>query len=169
MKKFFLLIYFIPVVGFPNGKDSIPIPVIEISDSNFYNLLDSVLELDKSCNYFSETLSYSVFIYDTVYYDLPFYFLTFTGSPDMAYFLTFFDVFKPIGAIKYNHHYFFIQNNSQLFENELVLTSKKYLFDGTLKGKYEIMDDDSWAMRSFGYHNGVFYYLGSANDDIRCK
>ena len=166
MKKMILFICFIPLVNFAKGNNGISIPVIEISDSNFYNLLDSILELDKNCSYFSDTLPYSVFIYDTIYHGLPFYYLIFEGNPDISSFFSFERIY--IGSIKYNNHYFFIQNKSQLFENELILTDKNHLFDNTLKGRYPLAEDDSWAIRHLGFHNGIIYYLGSINSDVRC-
>lgn len=167
MKNFILFIYLIPFMSFANGKDSISISVIEIADSNFYYLLDSILELDKNCSYFSDSLCYTVVIYDSVYDGLPFYYLIFEGNSDISFFLYSDDYY--IGCIKYNKHYFFIRNKSQIFDNVLVITDKNSLFDGALKGKYPLDDDDSWPIRYFGYHNCIFYYFGSINDNIRCK
>lgn len=165
----YLLFCIFPMIGFSQELKSngVSIPIAQISDSSLYELLKNVLERDSYCSFFSDSLSYSVFIYDTIYHDLPFYYLTFEGNSDITSFFKY--PLHHVGCVKYNKHCFFINNKSTLFKKELVLTGKNYFFDEVLIGKYELVEDDSWPIHFYWYFNKDYMFIKTINEEYRCK
>lgn len=171
MRTIILLIFiFIPFLCFSNNDTTskiIEVPIIEVTDSNFYHLLDSVLILEKKCRYFHDSVCYTFYTKDTIYDNLPCYNFMFYGDENITYFLTIiiYDTIfgeRYIGAIKYDNHYFFVDKRSYLSNNAfLCLTNENYVF--YLEKEYDFCEDDRWAVRWFGYYDGDFYYIKSIN------
>ena len=145
---------------------NIQIPVIEVKDSNFYLLLDNVLEKDAKCDYFSDSMSYHLDVYDTHSKGITYYYLVFTGEECMCMFLEDSDWY--VGAIKYGRHYFFVSNWRKFsFGDLFVLTDKKYLFNYYFEN-CSISDDDSHAVRDYWFYQSKYQFIESMNEKYRC-
>ena len=145
---------------------NVSLPVIEVVDSNFYHLLDYVLDLDRKCTFFSDSLWYSLFLGDFIYSDENHDLFQFTGNTSRGFYLENSTDFH-IGALKYGNHYFFIRATI-LPQDVLRLTNNQYFLNGYYeKPSYHI--DDSWPMHIISYHNGDYYFIKTAHDKIRCS
>ena len=171
MKFFFtvlICIFFWENTSAQNEKHkeyNVSLPMIEVIDSNFYHILDYILDLDKNCTYFSDSLWYSIWVGEDFYLEKKYLTFQFSGSLKKSLYLEF--VSSYIGVLKYGNHYFFI-NGQILLENIFKTTNNQCFFNEYLK-KHDVSFDDSWAVHFFTYYNGDYYFDKTINDSYRCK
>lgn len=168
-----------------NRDDSLRIT--KLVNINLDLLVDSVINMDKHCSYFNDSLCYSIRSRmfkndknDTCYYlefeakDNINYFIQYYGETDVQYF------------IKHKKHLLFIKGDVPLLtksiidENESIFLKKVNTdnliesgldFDSIKNNQViyinnnfdDLKEDDSWAIRCFIIQDGDFYYYESRN------
>ncbi len=143
--KFILLVFFLLSSYQINAQyefKTIEIDSVEINEMDIYNIIDSLIDYEKQCGYYSDTLSFIINTYkDTSYNDTTIFSITSTNRLKilMSRYST--------GYFIYKRHFFVIEN--ELISNLFFRTSKKRLFT------YSI-----WLvpMVDFGSHSWLYFY-----------
>lgn len=163
---------------------------VTIHSGYFTHLIDSVINMDKHCFYYNDSLSYSIrsrnFLNsenDTCY------FLEFEAKDNIAYFENYNVDKDTMYFIEFKKHLLFIRGetsflseftfitseievkknnlnkNDFFIQNDLDLDSIHYQQEIFIQdSKINIIDeDDSWAIRSFIIFEGKYYYHDSRN------
>ncbi|MGI6291845.1 MAG: hypothetical protein ACOXZH_05440 [Bacteroidales bacterium] len=144
---------------------NVSLPVIEVIDSNFYYVLDYVLDLDTNCDYFSDSLWYSIWVGECFSVDEKHITFQFSGNLKKSLYLECVDYY--VGVLKYGTHYFFIYGKV-LSEDIFKITNNRCFIHNYFE-KYDMSYDDSWATHIMAYRNGEYYFIETFNDKIRCK
>lgn len=168
------IIYFLIFISFLNIVSAqkpqylnydVLVPAIEAVDTNFNSLLDYVLEMDKKCTFYSDSIWYSITIGEITNAEDNSLLLQFEANESRGFYLeNVLESYK--GVIRYKNHYFFI-NVKILPQYYFKYSSDQYNLSGVFKKpSYHI--DDSWPAHLISFKNGDYYYLGTSHQSIRC-
>lgn len=150
--------------GLKNERKTNPINIDIVKvDSKFNTLIDSLLCYERKCSYYSDTLTYGLWISRS-----------FTNNKDSVivigviehsekqFFINEFKEETPFGYCTYKKHtFFFFGRNDLLF----FTTNKKKFLEIT---EYSPEEDDRWASYIFLYYNDEFILYKKENDWL-CK
>lgn len=141
--------------------EKVEINTIKISDSSFYKLLDVLLQHERKCSYYTDSLPYGIWVgkaptdgKDSVVV------VRISGHEEKGLFLS----NKLLGFLPYKGHNFFIRGDNLI--SSLVITEKKKTFQ--YHKNLHVDDDDSWAIYYFAYYDNQYMLYDRANT-YRCK
>ncbi len=168
--KFIYLFTFIIFLNFASAQKieftyyNVHIPILEPIDSNFYSMLDYILEIDKNCTFFSDSIWYSLSLDEAIKSDTNYLFFNFEPNEIKSFFLeNDFEMYK--GIVKHKNHCFFISiNSSDIFFKQ---TREKHHICGFFQ-KSTNRIDDSWPIHEVEFFDGDYYYIKSIRQNIRC-
>lgn len=154
----FFLLYF-GFIGFIDAQTKeYEIKEALLSDSGILIMLEKVLQIEKNCSYYNDSLFYKVDIYeiDSVKDSI---IIKFEPDDDVR---SFFYYKEPIAFMQYKAHklFFFSKKPDKVF----TLSNRFETF--IIDDKYEVYINDSWNQYYFGIVRDKFLYLGSL---INCR
>jgi len=170
MKTLLLLLLFIfySFGAYSQNKDderkmkfkNLEINVINVSNAEFYELLDTLLYYEHKCSYYSDTLSYGVWIEraptnkgDSVVV------IVFIGNSDKDFIIKNRGE-KLLGYVSYEGHDFFIKGQAIL--DSIIVTNKKNSFK--CRENLSPDEDDRWTIYRFLYFKKRFILFEKEND-----
>lgn len=141
------------------------IPIINVVDSAFFIVLDEVIEYEKTCSYYSDTLSYELLILKGAVYNSSDSVIVFKFEGNEKQ-----DMFIEqdgwlLGHFYYNGHKFFVRGRNLLPES-FIITNEKKAFK--IDKNFSPSEDDSWAIYQYVFYGGKFIFYDKIND-FRCN
>lgn len=158
---FFCITSSVYAQSFDFKKDQIEdsIRIVDVLDSNFYSLIDTVLIIESKCTFNPYTVAYSIYIEDTIILNKYITFVQIQVDP-------YINTSSYLGVFKYKGINFFLEGD--LSKNKVFrISNKKYFYAESYEGIPP--NDDSWPIHNFWYDINKFYYINSVNSTYRCK
>ncbi len=143
-----------------NTRD-VDVSVVRISDKSFYEMLETLLEHERNCSYYTDSLPYGIYVgYVPTNRKDSVVVASISGYSDKEIFLN----QDLLGCLSYKGHDFFIRGDDLI--NSMVITNQKKTFK--YWENYPIAEDDSWAIYDFAYYNDE-YHLYNKSNTSKCK
>lgn len=128
----------------------INIDIVKV-DSKFYTLIDSLLYYERKCSYYSDTLTYGIWLERNIANNGDSVIIIYIiGNSEKQFFINEFQEEAPYGYCTYKRHtFFFFGRNDLLF----FTTNKKKFLEIP---EYSPEEDDRWTWYFFLYYRDKF-------------
>jgi hypothetical protein len=117
------------------------VTVLSIKNPKLYPALDAVIDFEKKCPNYSDSLYFGLSVFDNQF--------SFETGNEFSLALA----LENLGCFKYREHFFFVSNtnDNSFFCDWFSYTDKKFSFP--FDKYYEAYIDDSWPVTEFVYKN----------------
>ena len=135
----------------------VDVNIINAIDSAFYRVLDEILQYESRHSYYSNTLSYGIWIHKVpIEQEDSVIVLSISVYSEKEIFI---DNEHLLGSLSYKGHDFFIRGRDIL--PAIIVTDNKKSF--ICREYYPVLDDDRWAGYTFFYYENNFILYAKSN------